>query len=174
MRASEKQADTQSEIPARSDSVDPAQSSEEAPGASVPALPDEPRISLILPMGDARLAFPSDWRVGLQEGLDEWKQIISDAVRIDVCNMDDAEATLTDEQFHAVITTLNDASMTTYESVGNPMTGGSVHVVAYDASETKIWHIAYDGAWLIVDRGQGYAEIYNGEDPALMNLQNIF
>jgi hypothetical protein len=134
---------------------------------------------MIVPMGDPRLAsFPSaDLRIGLQEGLDAWKQIITDAVRIDVCNMHETEEELTDEQFRAVIATLSDATITTYESfesLGNPMTGGSSKVVAYDASGAKIWEISYDGAWLIVNTGQGYAEIFNGEDPALMNLKMIF
>jgi hypothetical protein len=151
------------------------EASEQSPSASAPSLSDEAKISRVFPRTDARfVAFPTDTELGLQEDLDAWKQTLADVARIDVRDMSEVETELPSERFDEIMATLRSSPITIYDSVGNPPTGGSFHIIAYDAAETKLWHIVHNGAWLIIDRGRGFGEIYNGEDPALANLDDLF
>jgi hypothetical protein len=164
-----------------SDPADLEEVSEDSPSASTPSLSDEAKISRVVPHGELRFAptdTPTDTAVGLQlglqEDLDAWKQTLSDVARIDVSNMSEVDTELTSERFDAIMATLRTSPITIYDFEGNPPTGGGYTIVAYDATGTMLWHITHNGAWLVINMGRGFGGIYNGEDPALVNLDDLF
>lgn len=132
--------------------------------------------SKIVPVGDESLSFPSDTHAGTQEELDRWHSLISEgtAARINVCNMSESEAELSEGQFNSIMKTLAGAEISIYEELGNPMTGGAVHVVAYNSKGSKVWHVVYNGEWFMVDFTSGSVCIFNGEGTTLDDLYTIF
>jgi|GEM_PF-6771229 len=180
-RSQNVQTPSQSSSVASSQSSSKASSSSVAPSSQEQSLPSsssssETITSKIVPVGDGSLSFPSDTHAGTQEELDDWYSLIGkgSAARINVCNMNDSEAELSEGQFNSIMKTLAGANLSVYEALGNPMTGGAVHVVAYNSADNKIWHVVYNGEWFMVDLGSGSASIFNGEGAGLDDLFTIF
>jgi hypothetical protein len=169
----------QAEISSSGKSYSQSKESSSVPGSSAPAVSAaSPSVSgKIVPLGDARLQFPADVYVGSQDELEQWESLIkSDRLhRILVCNMNDAESELSKEQVANIISILRQADLTLYNSLGNPPTGGAIHIVAYESDDVVLWHGVYNGEWFMVSFGNSSVYVFNGEDEVLNSLsQEIY
>ena len=136
----------------------------------------EPRASKILPLGDIRLSFPSDTEIASQKELDKWISTIgSDMIaRVDVCNMSDLESELSTDKVNSILEILMSADIKLYDILGNPPTGGVVHIIAYDSDEKILFNATYNGEWFSVSfNGESKAYIFNGEATSLDNLSDL-
>lgn len=131
----------------------------------------------ILALGDPILLnFPSDITVGTQSELDRWNELIGagKVARIDVCNMNDTESELSGDIASTIIKTLIGAELGFYDTLGNPMTGGSFHVIAYDASGAILFQSSYDGEWFSVAfDSENTAYVFNGKGSSLDRLSKL-
>ena len=135
-----------------------------APEASVQS-------GIICALGDPRFSgFPTDWVVGTQKELDRWEALIRSGktATIAVCNMNAYEAELSAEDARAIVKTLADAELKLFDRVGNPATGGSFQVIAYDASGSVLFCSYYDGEWFgVTFEGDENGYIFNGKGSGL-------
>lgn len=162
-----------------SSSVPASQSSstEAAPPSSEEA-PNSPEIAVqsgkVLALGDPQLTgFPSDSAVATQNELDKWTDLIKSGniASIAVNNMNDSEAELSTETARSIFKVLAEAELKLYDKLGNPMTGGSIQVIAYDSSGTTLFHSVYDGEWFrVAFADETTAYVFNGEGSSLNTL----
>lgn len=128
----------------------------------------------VLALGDPRLVvFPADLAVATQQELDRWNHLIGSGTvaKLEVCNMNSAETPLSADQISGVLKTLMGADLKLYETLGNPTTGGTIHVIAYDAADAVLFHVRYDGEWFSAAMGEEKtAWIFNGAGTSLDRL----
>ena len=78
------------------------------------------------------------------------------------------EAELSAEDARAIVKTLADAELKLFDQVGNPPTGGSFQVIAYDASGSVLFCSYYDGEWFgVTFEGDENGYNFNGKDSGL-------
>lgn len=160
-----------SDSPPPSTEPDPAPPASSQPEAPTPAV----QSGRILAMGDPALErFTADCTAGTQQELDRWHGSIDASGKIaalDVCRMHEAEAPLPADQISGVIKLLMGADLALYEALGNPPTGGSTKIIAYDADGAPLFHAMYNGEWFWVLFGEeDLAYVFNGEGSSLDQL----
>ena len=78
------------------------------------------------------------------------------------------EAELSAEDARAIVKTLADAELKLFDRVGNPATGGSFQVIAYDSSGSVLFYSYYDGEWFgVTFEGDENGYNFNGKDSGL-------
>ena len=136
------------------------------------------RSGKVLALGAPELSgFPSEISVGTQKELDKWTDLIKSGniASIAVNSMNDSESELSTETARSILKILIDADLKLYDRLGNPMTGGAIHILAYDSSGTMLFHSVYNGEWFSVafkDENTAYA--FNGEGGSLDELVYCF
>lgn len=162
-----------------SSSVPPSQSSSIVPAPPSSELtPNMPESAVqsgkILALGAPEISgFPSDITVGTKKELDKWTDLIKSGkiTSIAVNNMNDSEAELSTEAARSILKVLVDADLKLYDRLGNPMTGGAIHILAYDSSGVILFHSVYNGEWFSVAfEGEKTAHVFNGEGSLLDTL----
>ncbi len=147
----------------------PSQSQSAAESKPVTAAPK----AKVLALGDTKLDFPSEIQVATQSELEKWNELIGagTVADLEVCSMNDAESELSADSASAILTALMDADLRLYHTLGNPITGGSVHVIASDSSGSRLFHAVYFGEWFTVVFGNediGY--VFDGTGTSLDDI----
>ncbi len=147
----------------------PSQSQSAAESKPVAAAPK----AKVLALGDTKLDFSSEIQVATQSELEKWNELIGagTVAGLEVCNMNDAESELSADSSGAILAALMDADLRLYHTLGNPITGGSVHVIASDSSGSKLLHAVYFGEWFTVVFGNedvGY--VFDGAGTSLDDI----
>ena len=167
------QPEPQASVESVSSSV-PESSSEPEPKSSAAEL--NVAGGKILAMGDSEFGIITERKAGSRYELEKWKEIISspNIATIDACDMHQEEAELSSEQANAIVKILKSADVGIYESLGNPVTGGAVWVIAYDSSSTHLFRVLYDGMWFSVAFGtDSTAYVFDGEGTSLDELSSV-
>ncbi|MEG1869349.1 MAG: hypothetical protein RR205_00715 [Oscillospiraceae bacterium] len=115
---------------------------------------------------------------GSKEALNEWHSFI-DTTSKDIAYMyvgdatnKETEASITSAQIESIMKILKECKPTVFDkSVAEPNQEHAVDVVAFDAKESLLWHISYDGRWLVVEH-DGKMRIYNSENSGLESLRD--
>jgi len=118
--------------------------------------------------------FPSQV-LGTQNELSRWEDIAqsSNIIHIEVCNMENVEEDLPLELAESIVDVLTTAKLKLFDSLGNPMTGGGIHVIAYDEDGKVLFHTVYDGEWFSVQfENEALAYVFDGSGTILDNLSN--
>lgn len=130
----------------------------------------------VLALGAPEISgFPSDITVGTKKELDKWTDLIKSGkiTSIAVNSMNDSEAELSTETARYILKILIDADLKLYDRLGNPMTGGAIHILAYDSSGMMLFHSVYNGEWFSVAfKGENTAYVFNGEGSSLDSLSD--
>ena len=164
-----------------SSSVPPSQSSSIVPAPPSSELtPNMPESAVqsgkVLALGAPEISgFPSDITVGTKKELDKWTDLIKSGkiTSIAVNSMNDSEAELSTETARYILKILIDADLKLYDRLGNPMTGGAIHILAYDSSGMMLFHSVYNGEWFSVAfKGENTAYVFNGEGSSLDSLSD--
>lgn len=153
--------------------------SSSVPASSEAAAPKEPEEVLhpgkILALDDAqRPDFPDTAPVlAAQAELKRWEELLfsREISRLDAGGMNENEKELSPEEAKAILDILKAASLSLYEALENPPTGGTEAVYAYAADGSRLFFASYNGAWLSVQFSEENAwYIFNAENSGLEQL----
>ncbi len=87
-----------------------------------------------------------------QTELDRWTEAVNSGLiaRFDARTMNEAGAPLPVDVAETLLQNLQDAQLGLFEEMGNPATGGSVSVAAFDQDSKVLFHIVFDTYWFTV------------------------
>lgn len=118
--------------------------------------------------------------LGTDADLDAWNQAISErdsiaGLLVSSMNIDmNTERDLTQEEITTILDTLEGLSPTVMEELGNPATGGSTHVAAFDINGNRLWSVTLNSNWLMVKvAGDDSWRILEIDEQDAMPIQNI-
>lgn len=126
-----------------------------------------------LELSNRKLTSFPDRVLGTENELRRWEEVVQSqkVVHIEVCNMNSEEKELPPGNAASIMDILTSADVKLFDSLGNPSTGGGIHVIAFDESGDAIFHIVYDGEWFSVqfeDETSSY--VFDGTGGSLNTL----
>lgn len=138
-----------------------------------PEAPETAVTGSLLPLGAPEFEGFPDGVLASGEELARWQELTEPGAiaSVLVCDMGEEGRELTASSAAQVVKTLENAQLGLYETLGNPITGGSFFVGAYDASGALLFRAAYNGEWLTVQfDGEGEGYIFDGSAAGLDKL----
>ncbi len=127
----------------------------------------------VLAAADERITgFPAQV-LGTQEALERWEDLAGSgkAVFLEVYSTDGNGGQLSADEAAAIADTLSSAKLRLFSSLGNPITGGGVHVIGCDREGAMLYHTVFDGSWFSVQlAGEDAAYVFDGENTTLNDL----
>ncbi len=121
---------------------------------------------IVYPLGSTEVSsFPMQRTEGRQPELERWNAFIhSDEIsRFDARIMSDAGGAISPQNAQRILQVLRGAQLTTFENMGNPHTGGSMELIAYDAGGSELFHCIYDQYWFSVQfANEDEAYVFDG------------
>lgn len=121
---------------------------------------------IVFPLGSTEVSsFPMQRTEGRRTELDRWNAFIhSDEIsRFDARIMSDASGAISPQNAQRILQVLRGAQLTTFENMGNPHTGGSMELIAYDAGGSELFHCIYDQYWFSVQfANEDEAYVFDG------------
>lgn len=138
-----------------------------------PEAPETIVTGSLLPLGAPEFENFPEGVLASEEELARWQALTEPGgiASVLVCDMGEEERELSESAAAQVAETLETARPGLYETLGNPMTGGSFFVNAYDGSGALLFRAAYNGEWLTVQfGGEGEGYIFDGSGAGLDKL----
>ena len=105
-----------------------------------------------------------EFHLGSQEELDQWAAASLSQTASLLVSTFDAERPLTQEEAQAVLDTIRNLDPQLLSETGNPPSGGSTNLIAYDAAQQELWRVTVNESWVIL-RLPGW------DSPALFGIQ---
>ena len=138
-----------------------------------PEAPEPAVTGSLLPLGAPEFENFPEGVLASEEELARWQELTKPGViaSVLVCDMGEEERELSASAAAQAVETLETARLGLYETLGNPMTGGSFFVNAYDGSGALLFRAAYDGEWFTVQfGGEGEGYVFDGSGAGLDKL----
>ncbi len=143
------------------------------PSSPAPEPPPAVQGGRVLAAADERITgFPAQV-LGTQEALERWEDLAGSgkAVFLEVYSTDGDGGQLSADEAAAIADTLSSAELRLFSSLGNPITGGGIHIIGCDGEGAMLYHTVFDGSWFSVQfAGEDAAYVFDGENTTLNDL----
>lgn len=130
--------------------------------------------------GDERYNFISSKEVGTEQDLQNMSYLVADikneVTDIFITNRDiEKERELSKDEVENIISILQFSPIKTFESMGNPATGGiDFNLVACDANGEMYLHIVFDDYWVVCQmKGNDRVFVFDGENNGMYDIGKI-